>query len=61
MSTENGQQILMEDTFGIRFAAKAWGCSIKVNGGRKLTPLRRHTSTRSELKDAESSTRTSGT
>ena len=30
MSTENGQRILMEDTFMIKFPAKAWGCSINA-------------------------------
>ncbi len=45
MSTENGRRVLMEDTFMIKFPAKAWGAA----------------STRSELTDADSSTRTSGT
>lgn len=38
MSTENGQRILMEDTFMIKFPAKAWRCSINALGveGRGL-------------------------
>jgi hypothetical protein len=30
MSTENGRRVLMEDTFMIKFPAKAWGCSINA-------------------------------